>query len=79
MTDLQRLCFYALEDMTLKKLNDKFFDGAGIGYTKRLIPCAGGSVKGRIGGRITHAKIYSIGLTSHKNSDARIKPLKDQT
>jgi hypothetical protein len=36
MTDLQRLCLYALEDMTLTELNDKYFDG-GIGWTKRMI------------------------------------------
>jgi hypothetical protein len=37
MTDLQRLCLYALEDMTLVELNDKYFGGGGIGWTKRLI------------------------------------------
>jgi hypothetical protein len=37
MTDLQRLCFYALHDMTLVELNEKYFAEGGIGYLKRLI------------------------------------------
>ena len=37
MTDLQLVCLYALEDMTLKKLNKLYFDDEGIGYTKRVI------------------------------------------
>jgi hypothetical protein len=44
-----------------------------------LIPCAGGMIKNRNGQSILHALITSIGLTAHRNSDARIKPLKDQT
>ena len=37
MTDLQRLCMYALEDITLIELNDKYFDGLGIEWTKNHI------------------------------------------
>jgi|WetSurMetagenome_2_1015567.scaffolds.fasta_scaffold1368160_2 hypothetical protein len=37
MTDLQHLCFYALEDMTLIQLNEKYFDNKGIGEMKRVI------------------------------------------
>jgi hypothetical protein len=37
MTDLQLVCLYALEDMTLEVLNDRYFDGGGIMYTKRVI------------------------------------------
>lgn len=37
MTDLQLVCLFALEDMTLIELNDRYFDGGGIGYTKKVI------------------------------------------
>ena len=37
MTKLQYLCLKALEEMTLVELNDKYFDGGGLGYTKRVI------------------------------------------
>lgn len=37
MTKLQFLCLAALEDMTLKQLNKKYFDDGGIGYTKKVI------------------------------------------
>lgn len=37
MTDLQRLCLYALRDMSLTKLNDRYFDGGGIWWTSRVI------------------------------------------
>lgn len=42
MTDLQMVCLFALEDMTLKELNDRYFDGGGIGYTKKVISGDGG-------------------------------------
>lgn len=45
MTDLQILCLYALEDMTLKRLNKLYFDDGGIGYTKRLIAGEANPVK----------------------------------
>lgn len=37
MTKLQWLCLAALEDMTLKELNERYFDNGGIGYTKKVI------------------------------------------
>jgi len=37
VTKLQFLCLEALEDMTLVELNNRYFDGLGIGYTKRVI------------------------------------------
>lgn len=37
MNKLQFLCLLALEDMTLKELNKKYFEDGGIGYTKRVI------------------------------------------
>ncbi len=44
MTDLQLLCLFALEDMTLIELNDRYF-GGGIGYTKKVIAGKTGPVK----------------------------------
>ncbi len=44
-TDLQHLCLYALEDMTLKELNKKYFDDGGIGYTKKVITGQANPVK----------------------------------
>jgi hypothetical protein len=37
MNDLQLICLFALEDMTLKELNKKYFDNGGIGYTRRVV------------------------------------------
>lgn len=31
------MCLLALEEMNLKELNDRYFEGGGIGYTKRVI------------------------------------------
>lgn len=37
MNDFQRLCLYALEDMTLVELRAKYFPKHGMGYIKKLI------------------------------------------
>jgi len=44
-----------------------------------LIPAAGGVVFKREGNNITHLLVDRIGLTTRRNSDVRIQPLKDQT
>ena len=31
------MCLLALEEMTLKELNQRYFEDGGIGYTKRVI------------------------------------------
>lgn len=37
MSKLQFMCLLALEELTLKELNERYFDNGGIGYTKRVI------------------------------------------
>jgi hypothetical protein len=34
---LQFMCLLALEEMTLRELNQRYFDNGGIGYTKKVV------------------------------------------
>ena len=43
-----------------------------------LIPCAGGRAKARNGKNVSHVSIETVGMAEYRNSDVRIKSLKEQ-